>query len=295
MPNNRKGIILAGGSGTRLTPITSAVSKQLLPVYDKPMIYYPLCTLMSGGIREILIITKSIDKSAFKNLLGDGSSFGIEIIYKVQDNPGGIAEAFLIGEDFIKNSNTALILGDNLFHGDSLKLKMKNASKRNEGATIFAYPVNDPKRYGVVEFDKEGVAVEIEEKPNNPKSNLAVTGLYFYDSSVVDKAKSLSPSKRGELEITDLNMLYMKEKQLKVESMDSGMAWLDTGTYDSLFEASGYIYTLQKRQGLKIGCPEEIAWRNKWITTEKLEEISKDYKNIDYSNYLNKLFKNEIY
>ena len=295
MPNNRKGIILAGGSGTRLTPITSAVSKQLLPVYDKPMIYYPLCTLMSGGIREILIITKSIDKSAFKNLLGDGSSFGIEIIYKVQDNPGGIAEAFLIGEDFIKNSNTALILGDNLFHGDSLKLKMKNASKRNEGATIFAYPVNDPKRYGVVEFDKEGVAVEIEEKPNNPKSNLAVTGLYFYDSSVVDKAKSLSPSKRGELEITDLNMLYMKEKQLKVESMDSGMAWLDTGTFDSLFEASGYIYTLQKRQGLKIGCPEEIAWRNKWITTEKLEEISKDYKNIDYSNYLNKLFKNEIY
>ena len=295
MPNNRKGIILAGGSGTRLTPITSAVSKQLLPVYDKPMIYYPLCTLMSGGIREILIITKSIDKSAFKNLLGDGSSFGIEIIYKVQDNPGGIAEAFLIGEDFIKNSNTALILGDNLFHGDSLKLKMKNASKRNEGATIFAYPVNDPKRYGVVEFDKEGVAVEIAEKPNNPKSNLAVTGLYFYDSSVVDKAKSLSPSKRGELEITDLNMLYMKEKQLKVESMDSGMAWLDTGTFDSLFEASGYIYTLQKRQGLKIGCPEEIAWRNKWITTEKLEEISKDYKNIDYSNYLNKLFKNEIY
>ena len=295
MPNNRKGIILAGGSGTRLTPITSAVSKQLLPVYDKPMIYYPLCTLMSGGIREILIITKSIDKSAFKNLLGDGSSFGIEIIYKVQDNPGGIAEAFLIGEDFIKNSNTALILGDNLFHGDSLKLKMKNASKRNEGATIFAYPVNDPKRYGVVEFDKEGVAIEIEEKPNNPKSNLAVTGLYFYDSSVVDKAKSLSPSKRGELEITDLNMLYMKEKQLKVESMDSGMAWLDTGTFDSLFEASGYIYTLQKRQGLKIGCPEEIAWRNKWITTEKLEEISKDYKNIDYSNYLNKLFKNEIY
>ena len=295
MPNNRKGIILAGGSGTRLTPITSAVSKQLLPVYDKPMIYYPLCTLMSGGIREILIITKSIDKSAFKNLLGDGSSFGIEIIYKVQDNPGGIAEAFLIGEDFIKNSNTALILGDNLFHGDSLKLKMKNASKRNEGATIFAYPVNDPKRYGVVEFDKEGIAVEIEEKPNNPKSNLAVTGLYFYDSSVVDKAKSLSPSKRGELEITDLNMLYMKEKQLKVESMDSGMAWLDTGTFDSLFEASGYIYTLQKRQGLKIGCPEEIAWRNKWITTEKLEEISKDYKNIDYSNYLNKLFKNEIY
>ena len=295
MPNNRKGIILAGGSGTRLTPITSAVSKQLLPVYDKPMIYYPLCTLMSGGIREILIITKSIDKSAFKNLLGDGSSFGIEIIYKVQDNPGGIAEAFLIGEDFIKNSNTALILGDNLFHGDSLKLKMKNASKRNEGATIFAYPVNDPKRYGVVEFDKEGVAVEIAEKPNNPKSNLAVTGLYFYDSSVVDKAKSLSPSKRGELEITDLNMLYMKEKQLKVESMDSGMAWLDTGTFDSLFEASGYIYTLQKRQGLKIGCPEEIAWRNKWITTEKLEEISKDIKNMDYSNYLNKLFKNEIY
>jgi glucose-1-phosphate thymidylyltransferase len=291
MSGDRKGIILAGGSGTRLAPITNSVSKQLLPIFDKPMIYYPLCTLMLGGIREILLITRNEDKSTFQKLLGDGSNLGIEISYAVQNQPRGLAEAFIIGESFINNSNSALILGDNLFHGDSLIPKMKNAMNQKKGATIFAYPVNDPNRYGVVEYDLDGNANSIEEKPENPKSNFAVTGLYFYDSSVVEKAKSLTPSKRGELEITDLNMLYMNDKELKVELLNRGMAWLDTGTFDSLFEASGYVYTLQKRQGLKIGCPEEVSWRNKWISKEKLEILIKNYKDIEYSNYLKRMIK----
>tara|TARA_B100000886_G_scaffold183079_1_gene125612 strand:+ start:68 stop:946 length:879 start_codon:yes stop_codon:yes gene_type:complete len=289
MPNNRKGIILAGGNGTRLNPITKSVSKQLLPIYDKPMIYYPLSTLMLGGIKEILIIIKPEDKNSFRNLLGYGENFGIKISYATQQNPNGLAEAFLIGEEFINKSPVVLILGDNLFHGSSLTEQMNLKSLNQKGGTIFAYRVNDPQRYGVVEFDQNNNILGIEEKPNSPKSNFAITGIYFYDSTVVEKAKTLLPSKRGELEITDLNMLYLKENTLKVKVLDRGIAWLDTGKYDSLYEASGYVYALQKRQGLKISCPEEIAWRKGWISKNKLLTISKNYINNEYGIYLQNL------
>ncbi|MBO8206820.1 glucose-1-phosphate thymidylyltransferase RfbA [Prochlorococcus marinus XMU1406] len=291
MTINRKGIILAGGNGTRLSPLTKAVSKQLLPIYDKPMIFYPLCTLMQGDIREILIICKPEDKSSFKKILGDGSNFGLNIKYALQKYPGGLAEAFLIGEKFISDQPVTLILGDNLFHGSSLSKQMKIITKQKTGGTIFAYQVKDPERYGVVEFDNNENALEIIEKPSNPKSNYAITGLYFYDGSVVKKAKSLKPSKRGELEITDLNMLYLKEKSLKVEIFDKGVAWLDTGKYDSLYEASGYIYALQERQGLKISCPEEIAWNKGWISGEKFYEIAKNYGDNEYGEYLMDLYR----
>ena len=291
MAEINKGIILAGGNGTRLNPLTKSVSKQLLPIYDKPMIFYPLSTLMLGGINEILIISKSEDQFSFQNLLGDGSDFGLKIEYAIQEKPRGLAEAFLIGEKFINNSSITLILGDNLFHGASLADKLNFDRIKKNGSTIFAYQVKDPQRYGVVEFDQQNNVLGIEEKPDLPKSNFAITGIYFYDASVVEKAKSLIPSKRGELEITDLNMLYLKENSLKVEFLDKGIAWLDTGKYDSLYEASGYVYTLQKRQGLKICCPEEIAWNKGWITTNKLRELSDKYGNNEYAIYLRNLIK----
>ena len=282
----RKGIILAGGTGSRLNPITLGVSKQLLPVYDKPMIYYPLSTLMLAGIREILIITTPHDNESFIKLLGNGSQFGINIKYKIQKKPEGIAQAFLIAEDFIKNSSVALILGDNLFHGDFLVNRLQKSYLLNEGASIFAYSVSDPERYGVVEFDSKGIAYNIEEKPKNPKSKFAITGLYFYDNTVVEKAKRIKPSDRGELEITDLNKLYMKESKLIVEKMNRGMTWLDTGTMDSLHEASSYIRSLEKRQGLKIGCPEEVAWRVGFIDDEQLYSLSIDLTKSGYGKYL---------
>ena len=273
---DRKGIILAGGKGTRLHPVTYVVSKQLLPVYDKPMIYYPLSTLMLAGIKNILIITSPEDKDLFFKLLGDGSKYGIKINYAIQNKPEGIAQAFIIGKKFIEESNVALILGDNLFHGDN---------------SIFAYPVSDPERYGVVEFNSLGKALSIEEKPKKPKSKFAITGLYFYDNSVIEKAEKLKPSKRGELEITDLNKLYMKEGKLQVEIMNRGMTWLDTGTLDSLHEASSYIRTLEKRQGLKIGCPEEIAWRMGFINDKELNLISENLLKSGYGNYLKSIIE----
>ena len=282
----RKGIILAGGNGSRLYPITKATSKQLIPVYDKPMIYYPLSTLMLAGIREILIITTPNDRDTFEKLLGNGSQFGINIKYKIQTKPEGIAQAFLIAEEFIKNSSVTLILGDNLFHGDFLVNQLQKNYLLNEGASIFAYSVSDPQRYGVVEFDSKGKAYNIEEKPINPKSKFAITGLYFYDNSVVEKAKKIKPSDRGELEITDLNKMYMKEGKLNVEKMNRGMTWLDTGTTDSLHEASSYIRTLERRQGLKIGCPEEVAWRMNFIDDDQLYSLSIDLKKSGYGEYL---------
>jgi len=282
----RKGIILAGGNGSRLYPITKATSKQLIPVYDKPMIYYPLSTLMLAGIKDILIITTPHDNKSFRELLGNGSQFGINIKYKIQSKPEGIAQAFLIAEDFIENSNVTLILGDNLFHGDFLVNKLKKSYLINEGASIFAYSVSDPERYGVVEFDAKGIAYNIEEKPKNPKSKFAITGLYFYDNTVVEKAKKIEPSSRGELEITDLNKMYMKEGKLIVEKMNRGMTWLDTGTTDSLHEASSYIRSLEKRQGLKIGCPEEVAWRVGFIDDEQLYSLSIDLPKSGYGKYL---------
>ena len=282
----RKGIILAGGSGSRLYPITKATSKQLIPVYDKPMIYYPLSTLMLAGIRDILIITTPHDNENFKELLGDGSRFGITIEYKIQSKPEGIAQAFLIAEDFIENSTVTLILGDNLFHGDFLVNRLQKSYELNEGASIFAYSVVDPERYGVVEFDSKGIAYNIEEKPKHPKSKFAITGLYFYDNTVVEKAKKIKPSKRGELEITDLNKMYMNEGKLIVEKMNRGMTWLDTGTTDSLHEASSYIRSLEKRQGLKIGCPEEVAWRVGFIDDEQLYSLSIDITKSGYGEYL---------
>ena len=282
----RKGIILAGGNGSRLYPITKATSKQLIPVYDKPMIYYPLSTLMLAGIKDILIITTPHDNKSFRELLGNGSQFGINIKYKIQSKPEGIAQAFLIAEDFIENSNVTLILGDNLFHGDFLVNKLKKSYLINEGASIFAYSVSDPERYGVVEFDAKGIAYNIEEKPKNPKSKFAITGLYFYDNTVVEKAKKIKPSDRGELEITDLNKMYMKESKLIVEKMNRGMTWLDTGTTDSLHEASSYIRSLEKRQGLKIGCPEEVAWRVGFINDEQLYSLSIDLTKSGYGKYL---------
>ena len=287
----RKGIILAGGSGSRLYPITKATSKQLIPVYDKPMIYYPLSTLMLAGIKDILIITTPHDKVIFKELLGDGSQFGITIKYKIQSKPEGIAQAFLIAEDFIEDTSVTLILGDNLFHGDFLVNRLQKNFLLNEGASIFAYPVSDPERYGVVEFDSKGIAYNIEEKPKNPKSKFAITGLYFYDNTVVKKAKKLKPSYRGELEITDLNKMYMKEGKLIVEKMNRGMTWLDTGTTDSLHEASSYIRSLEKRQGLKIGCPEEVAWRTGLIDDAKLYSLSLNLAKSGYGKYLQTILK----
>ena len=282
----RKGIILAGGNGSRLYPITKATSKQLIPVYDKPMIYYPLSTLMLAGIRDILIITTPNDRDTFEKLLGNGSQFGINIKYKIQAKPEGIAQAFLIAEEFIKNSSVTLILGDNLFHGDFLVNQLQKNYLLNEGASIFAYSVSDPQRYGVVEFDSKGKAYNIEEKPIDPKSKFAITGLYFYDNSVVEKAKKIKPSDRGELEITDLNKMYMKEGKLNVEKMNRGMTWLDTGTTDSLHEAASYIRTLERRQGLKIGCPEEVAWRMNFIDDDQLYSLSIDLKKSGYGEYL---------
>ena len=290
--SRRKGIILAGGTGTRLSPITLGVSKQLMPIYNKPMIYYPLSTLMLADIREFLIITTPHDLSSFKRLLGDGSDFGISIEYAIQEKPDGLAQAFLIGSDFIDKSDVALALGDNLFHGQQLVSKLKAANSRTVGATVFAYPVNDPKRYGVVQFNDDGLALSIEEKPQSPKSNFAITGLYFYDNSVIDLARSLEPSDRGEYEITDLNKFYLKNNLLNVEIMGRGMAWLDTGTFESLHEASSYVKILEHRLGLLIGSPEEVAWRQRWISDNKLKSLSEDFINSEYGKYLYKLVKN---
>ena len=290
--SERKGIILAGGNGSRLNPLTKAISKQLLPVYDKPMIYYPLSTLMLAGIREVLIITTKVDQDLFKRLLGNGSHLGLKITYKVQSKPEGIAQAFLISEDFLGNSPVMMILGDNLFHGDSLINQLLKCSNQTRGASVFAYPVKNPQRYGVVEFDKNFEVVGIQEKPIKPKSKYAITGLYFYDNTVVEKAKRLIPSKRGELEITDINQMYLKENLLKVEIMGRGMAWFDTGTFDSLYEASAFIHTLEHRQGLKVGCLEEIAWRQKWISNEHLKDLSRKLIKNDYSEYLLDLISN---
>ena len=281
----RKGIILAGGTGSRLFPITRVVSKQLLPVYDKPMILYPLSTLMLAGIKDILIITTEEDLIKFKSFLGSGSNYGIKISYEIQPKPEGIAQAFLIGEKFIGNSPVALILGDNIFYGKGMSSLLRNANKKKE-PSIFAYRVSDPERYGVVEFSKEGKVLGIEEKPQKPKSNFAITGMYFYDNSVVKKAKDIKFSHRGELEITDVNELYLKENNLTVELFDRGIAWLDTGTIDSLQEASSFIRTIEQRQGLKICCPEEISWRNGWINNERLEQIALENFKSGYGNYL---------
>ncbi len=292
--SSRKGIILAGGNGSRLNPLTIGISKQLMPIYNKPMIYYPLTILMLAEIKNYLIITNPDNLIVFKKLLGDGEQFGITIDYKVQQKPRGLADAFLIGEDFIKDSNIALALGDNLFHGQQLVSQLKTANNREKGATVFAYPVNDPERYGVVNLTNSGLALDIEEKPNNPKSNLAITGLYFYDNQVVSLAKTLKPSKRNELEITDLNKIYLKNKLLNVEILGRGTAWLDTGTFDSLHEASSYIRTLEHRQGQLIGSPEEVAWRQNWINDEKLKKLSKLMINSEYGRCLNKLIKSNL-
>ncbi len=288
----RKGIILAAGLGTRLSPLSLGVSKQLMPIYNKPMIYYPLTVLMFAGIREFLIITNSYDLNSFQRLLGNGHSFGISIEYKVQESPDGLAQAFLIGADFIGNSNVVLALGDNLFHGQALIPVLKSASSRDKGATIFACPVKDPERYGVVYFDKSGLALNIEEKPKNPKSNFAVTGLYFYDNTVLEKVHTLKKSKRGELEITDLNKIYLKNQTLNVETMGRGTAWLDTGTFESMHEASSYIRTLENRQGLLIGSPDEVAWRLNLINDEQLKKNARKLIKSDYGKYLYKLLKN---
>lgn len=288
----RKGIILAGGSGTRLYPLTVAISKQIMPVYDKPMIYYPLYVLMAAGIREILIITTPRDNQTFKDLLGDGSKWGMSIEYAVQEKPNGLAEAFIIGENFIQDSNVALILGDNMFYGGDLIDVLKRANEREEEATIFGYKVKDPRRYGVVEIDENGNATSIEEKPLEPKSNYAVPGLYFYTNDVVEIAKSIKPSARGELEITSINEVYMNKKKLKVEKLGRGMAWFDTGTHDALIETSSFVQTIEKRQGMLICCPEEIAFENKWIDEEQLCNLAKPLLKSDYGQFLIDLTEN---
>ncbi|MBD8496260.1 glucose-1-phosphate thymidylyltransferase RfbA [Pseudomonas syringae] len=291
----RKGIILAGGSGTRLHPATLAVSKQLLPVYDKPMIYYPLSTLLLAGIRDILIISTPQDTPRFQQLLGDGSQWGLNLSYAVQPTPDGLAQAFTIGADFIGNDPSALVLGDNIFYGHDFQSLLLNADKRESGASVFAYHVTDPERYGVAEFDDTGRVLSLEEKPKVPKSSYAVTGLYFYDNQVVDLARDLKPSPRGELEITDLNILYLEQKQLNVEIMGRGYAWLDTGTHDSLLEAGQYIATLERRQGLKVACPEEICFRAGWINAEQLDRLADPLTKNGYGQYLKNLLKEKVF
>ena len=288
-----KGIILAGGSGTRLYPITKGISKQLIPVYDKPMIYYPLSTLMLAGIKDILIISTPEYTPLFKQLLGDGSEWGISLTYKVQEKPNGLAEAFILGADFIGDDSVCLILGDNIYYGSGLSKLVQEAAEKTDGATVFGYHVNDPERFGVVDFDSNMKALSIEEKPENPKSNYAVTGLYFYDNTVVEKAKNLKPSDRGELEITDINKLYLDEGKLDVKLMGRGYAWLDTGTHDSMMEAASFIATIQKRQNLKVACLEEIAYRMGYINKEKLVKLAQPMKKNDYGQYLLRLAKEQ--
>lgn len=289
---NRKGIILAGGSGTRLYPLTKAISKQIMPVYDKPMIYYPLYVLMAAGIREVLIITTPRDNETFRELLGDGKKWGMHIEYQIQEKPNGLSEAFIIGENFIGNSNVALILGDNMFYGGDLNEVLKCANAREDEATIFGYKVKDPRRYGVVEIDENGNAVSIEEKPLEPKSNYAVPGLYFYTNDVVEIAKNVKPSARGELEITSVNEEYMNRGKLKVEKLGRGMAWFDTGTHDALIETASFVQTIEKRQGMQICCPEEIAFENGWITGDELKKLAEPLLKSDYGKFLMDLVEN---
>ena len=291
---NRKGIILAGGSGTRLYPLTLAISKQIMPVYDKPMIYYPLSVLMQAGIREVLIITTPRDTNTFKDLLGDGSKWGMKFSYTVQDKPNGLAEAFIIGEEFIGNDNVAMILGDNMFYGEHFADKLKYAMERENEATIFGYYVKDPTAYGVVEIDQNGKAISIEEKPENPKSNYAVPGLYFYTNDVIEISKNVKPSARGELEITSINDEYMKRGKLKVEKLGRGMTWFDTGTHDALLETASFVQTIQKRQGLQISCPEEIAFKNKWISNKQLLDLAQKFMKTDYGKYLKDLAESKF-
>ncbi|GGA78440.1 glucose-1-phosphate thymidylyltransferase [Neiella marina] len=291
----RKGIVLAGGSGTRLHPLTRVISKQLMPVYDKPMIYYPISTLMLAGIRDILLISTPEELPRFQELLGDGSQWGLNLQYVAQPSPDGLAQAFILGQDFIGSDPSCLVLGDNIFYGHGLTESLKRANGASHGATVFGYHVHDPERYGVVEFDKEGHAISIEEKPPRPKSNYAVTGLYFYDNQVIDIAKSIKPSPRGELEITDVNMIYLEQKQLNVEVMGRGSAWLDTGTHDSLLEAANFISAIEKRQGLKVCCPEEIAYRFGYIDAQQIEQLAQPLMKNGYGKYLMAMLKDDVF